>query len=79
VPIPEEMQPTLFSPFRRGERDSRTNKTTGLGLGLYISREVTLSHGGRLDLQSSGAEGTTFRVILPASQPAPPGPTERQP
>jgi PAS domain S-box-containing protein len=79
VPIPEAIQPTLFSPFRRGERDSRTNKTTGLGLGLYISREVTLSHGGRLDLQSSGSEGTTFRVTLPATQPATPRPTEGQP
>jgi len=76
VPIPPEMQPTIFSPFRRGERDSRATKTAGLGLGLYISREVTISHGGNLDLQSSLIGGTTFRVTLPAIQPGPPGPTE---
>ncbi len=79
VPIADEMQPTIFSPFRRGERDSRTAKTAGLGLGLYISREVTVSHGGNLDLQSSLLGGTTFRVTLPATQPAPPGPTEGKP
>jgi PAS domain S-box-containing protein len=64
-PIPEEMQPTIFSPFRRGERDSRTAKTTGLGLGLYISREVAVAHGGDIELRSSSAEGTTFRITLP--------------
>jgi PAS domain S-box-containing protein len=68
-PIPDELQPTIFSPFRRGERDSRTSKTAGLGLGLYISREVTIAHGGRIDLRSSVTEGTTFRVTLPAAQP----------
>jgi PAS domain S-box-containing protein len=76
VPIPAEVQPTIFSPFRRGERDSRTTKTAGLGLGLYISREVTLAHGGNLDLHSSVVGGTTFRVTLPTTEPAPLGPTE---
>jgi PAS domain S-box-containing protein len=66
-PIPDEIQATIFSPFRRGERDSRTSKTAGLGLGLYISREVTIAHGGGIDLRSSVAEGTTFRVTLPAT------------
>lgn len=66
VPIPEEMQPVIFSPFRRGERDSRSSKTEGLGLGLYISHEVVVAHGGGIDVRSSVAEGTTFRVNLPA-------------
>ena len=66
VPIPDELQPTIFSPFRRGQQDTRTSKTTGLGLGLYISREVVLAHGGDIDLRSNVAEGTTFRVTLPA-------------
>jgi PAS domain S-box-containing protein len=68
-PIPEEVQPTLFEAFRRGERDSRTNKTSGLGLGLYISREVVRAHGGTLAVHSSLAEGTTFRVKLPREGP----------
>jgi signal transduction histidine kinase len=63
--IPEELRATLFSPFRRGERDSRATKTAGLGLGLYISRELVLSHGGDLDVRSTADAGTTFRVVLP--------------
>jgi PAS domain S-box-containing protein len=70
-PIPEQVQPTLFNPFRRGERDSRTRDTSGLGLGLYISREVALAHGGTLSVHSSAAEGTTFQVILPMHTPGP--------
>ena len=64
-PIPERLRVDLFNPFRRGTRDSRQAKTAGLGLGLYISREIALAHGGRLDVQSSLSEGTTFRVTLP--------------
>jgi len=63
--IPQELQSMLFDPFRRGERDSRTPKTAGLGLGLYISNEVVVAHGGQIDIQSSAGEGTTFQVRLP--------------
>jgi PAS domain S-box-containing protein len=64
-PIPAELQASLFDPFRRGERDSRTAKTAGLGLGLYISREIVFAHGGTLELESNSIQGTTFRVALP--------------
>jgi signal transduction histidine kinase len=64
-PIPEETRIQLFNPFRRGTRDSRASKTAGLGLGLYISREIVVAHGGELTVQSSSSEGTTFRVTLP--------------
>ena len=63
-PIPEEIQPTLFNAFRRGERESRSSRTSGLGLGLYISQEVVRAHGGVIELRSTPAEGTTFRVTL---------------
>jgi signal transduction histidine kinase len=71
-PIAESQRGTLFSPFRRGERDSRSRKTSGLGLGLYISREIVAAHGGEIDVQSSADEGTTFRVILPVAAVAAP-------
>jgi signal transduction histidine kinase len=45
-----ELQGELFNPFRRGARDSRTAKTAGLGLGLYISRELVSAHHGSLEL-----------------------------
>lgn len=67
VPIPEDLQSKLFDPFRRGDRDSRTAATAGLGLGLYISREIVRAHGGELTVRSNDVEGTTFRVSLPRS------------
>jgi PAS domain S-box-containing protein len=62
-PIPLELQSALFNPFRRGERESRS--PSGLGLGLYISKEVVRRHGGQLEIRSTAGEGTTFRVVLP--------------
>jgi PAS domain S-box-containing protein len=62
-PIPQELQSELFNPFRRGERESPS--PAGLGLGLYISSEVVLGHGGQIGIRSTAAEGTTFRVVLP--------------
>ncbi len=67
-PIPEELRDQLFRPFRRGTRDSRTAKTAGLGLGLYISERIVASHGGGLEVESSAADGTTFSVTLPRAR-----------
>ncbi len=64
-PIPSTLQAELFNPFRRGTRDSRVSQTAGLGLGLYISRELVRAHGGELSVKSCAGEGTTFRVTLP--------------
>jgi signal transduction histidine kinase len=64
APIPEEIRDTLFEPFRRGERISRTN-SAGLGLGLYISRELVHAHGGAIAVSSDSVHGTVFRVTLP--------------
>jgi len=68
-PIPPELQRVLFDPFRRGERDSRTAETEGLGLGLYISNEIAHAHGGTIAVRSNLAEGTTFRLTLPRTGP----------
>lgn len=53
---------SLFEPFVQGQGAS-TRK--GLGLGLYISREVMRAHGGELEA-ASAAGVTTFRAILPS-------------
>jgi signal transduction histidine kinase len=63
-PIPSDVLPTLFDPFRRA-REGRTGKTRGLGLGLYITRQIILAHGGDLEASSAAEEGTTFRLRLP--------------
>ena len=62
--IPEALRATLFDPFRRGAQEGGAPGSSGLGLGLFISREIVLAHGGSLDAQSD-ASGTTFRVTLP--------------
>jgi two-component system, sensor histidine kinase and response regulator len=61
--IPEEMLPQIFEPFRRGVE--RRDKS-GLGLGLYIVREIASAHGGEVRVESRGELGTTtFEVELP--------------
>ena len=58
--IPAELLPRMFEPFRRGERTG-----SGLGLGLYIVREITTAHGGKVSVTSSEVAGTRFEVRLP--------------
>ncbi len=68
APIPSEQLATLFEPFRRGAE--RAQQAGGLGLGLYIVRELVRAHGGTIEAESSPA-GTTFRVRLPRSRVGP--------
>lgn len=77
-PIPESVRAELFSPWRRGVRDSRTSETEGLGLGLYISREIVRGHAGDIDVTSSAEHGTTFRVKLPRNLQPSPAPDEQR-
>ena len=60
--VPPEVLRALFEPFT-----SRTGKPmrAGLGLGLYISREIVAAHGGAVDVRSTPGEGTAFVVTLP--------------
>jgi signal transduction histidine kinase len=50
----------LFKPFH-------TTKPTGLGLGLYHSREIIERHGGIIRVRSQLNQGTTFTILLPDS------------
>ena len=61
--IPAELLPLVFEPFRQGER--RETKSSGLGLGLYISKEIALAHGGDLQVSSTPEIGTRFTLRLP--------------
>lgn len=64
VPIPPQRLATLFQPFQ-GAAPGERKRRTGLGLGLYIVREIVQSHGGRVSVHSAEGEGTTFTVLLP--------------
>jgi len=64
--IPPHRLATLFQPFQGGGRAPGDRKRrSGLGLGLYIVREIVQSHGGRVSVHSAESEGTTFTVLLP--------------
>lgn len=64
--IPSQILPHIFDPFRGSQRELSSNN--GLGLGLYIVRQLIQAHQGAVDVHSSGEENKTmFRVIVPRS------------
>lgn len=65
IGIAAEKQKELFKPFSQ-VGDFLTRKHGGAGLGLAISYRLAELLGGRLELESSKGEGSTFRLIIPA-------------
>jgi PAS domain S-box-containing protein len=63
--IPPDRAAALFDPFRRGVAGEAATRTRGLGLGLYIVRQIVLAHGGTISVTSTAGDGTTFTVRLP--------------
>ena len=58
--LPPRAREKLFQPFAGSARDG------GTGLGLVIAKDIMRAHGGDLKLMSTGTDGTTFRIELPA-------------
>jgi signal transduction histidine kinase/CHASE3 domain sensor protein len=77
APIPPDMLPIIFDPFAR--TTVRGNLARGLGLGLFISQQIVLAHGGAIDVTSTAAEGTLFRVRLPRAEAGENGPVVMKP
>ena len=62
--IPSDVLPQLFQPYALiGHKPS-----AGLGLGLYLAREIVTAHGGTIDAASSLGEGTVMVVRLPTGK-----------
>ena len=62
--IAPDVLPHVFEPFY-------STRPEGLGLGLFISRNIVNQHGGQIEVDSRVGEGATFTVWLPSAPPAP--------
>jgi PAS domain S-box-containing protein len=71
-PVPAELLPLLFEPFRRGRQAVDSG---GLGLGLYIVSEIVRAHGGTITVTSSAESGTTFTSRWARNPPGAAGPS----
>lgn len=66
--IPLADRRRIFEALARGTSQAADRRQSeGLGLGLYICKEIVLAHGGSIDVRSDSAEGTRFVVELPLS------------
>jgi two-component system sensor histidine kinase SenX3 len=64
IGIPERSLTRIFERFYRVDK-ARSKQTGGTGLGLSIVRHVAENHGGRVTVESTLGEGSTFTVYLP--------------
>jgi signal transduction histidine kinase len=60
--VPLADQSRIFEQFERGESPEQVQ---GLGLGLYVCRQIVEAHGGHIELESRTGQGAAFHVRLP--------------
>jgi signal transduction histidine kinase len=65
--IPEAARASLFDPLhlKGGPPGHLPDGSSGLGLGLYICREISVAHGGDIEVTSNPHSGTSFKLTLP--------------
>jgi signal transduction histidine kinase len=64
IGIPEKELEAIFGLFYRSP-DRAARDAAGMGLGLYISKEIVVRHGGRIWAESGGVKGSTLNVVIP--------------
>jgi len=64
IGIPERELEAIFGLFYRSP-DRAARDAAGMGLGLYISKEIVVRHGGRIWAESGGVKGSTLNVLIP--------------
>jgi signal transduction histidine kinase len=70
IGLPAGAEERIFEPFGRAANATERN-IPGLGLGLYICRQIAERHGGRLWAESAGEDrGTSLRLWLPRQPPS---------
>ena len=62
IGIPPEVLPHIFEKFYRGPSEE---VATGSGLGLSIVKQIVEAHGGKISVESTPGEGSTFTFTLP--------------
>ncbi len=67
VGIPKEKQKMVFVKFQRSETAMRMN-SGGMGLGLYLVKNIVERQGGQVSFESQEGVGSVFRVVLPAKR-----------
>ena len=60
--IPESRQGMIFKRFYREEE---IHDTDGIGIGLYLAREIIMMQGGWIKVSSQEGKGATFTIFLP--------------
>ena len=69
APIPADALQVIFDPLVRIPASSAPERrSTSLGLGLFIARSIVVGHGGTLEVESSGQEGTVFTARFPRGE-----------
>lgn len=68
--IPEAALPNLFQRFFRAD-NAEAQHISGLGIGLYVVKEIVTLHGGIIAVESTEGSGSTFTVRLPLATPEP--------
>lgn len=67
IGIPAAAIPHLFERFYRVE-SSGNRPVSGMGIGLYVVKEILAQHDGTITIASSEGQGSTFTVLLPLSR-----------
>lgn len=67
IGIPREAQPDVFQLFGKAHTGTQHDRG-GLGVGLYLSREVVRRHGGQMWFESTEGKGSTFHLALPLAR-----------
>jgi signal transduction histidine kinase len=65
--IPPESLSRIFTRFFRAH-NSDERQISGMGVGLYVVRQIIELHGGRVEVQSAERKGSTFTVWLPLAE-----------